>query len=266
MGYEVRDYTFESLLDGSAPDKNLHVTDYKIAELSDDQVISREKRERIIRRERQLEKKSPFRISDIVRKDRGINRQEEEDYQKRVAREVEKKVEQLKQNAYQEGYSAGEEKGYAEALEKATAEYDDRVNKLNDLVDSVVTYRKDLVDTQRLAIYRMVKSLCKWVVLREVRDDNDYLSRLLEKLVLELHSKSDLLIRVNESDFDNMPKALEILENKIGKLTNVRLEVDRDMVERGIVLESKNGIVDGSLDSQLKSIDKLFEGIGVMNE
>jgi len=42
-----------------------------------------------------------------------------------------------------------------------------------------------------------------------------------------------------------------------------RVEVDLDQEENGIVLESENTIVDGSLETQFKSIDRVFENVGL---
>ena len=50
---------------------------------------------------------------------------------------------------------------------------------------------------------------------------------------------------------------------KVGKLTNVRVEADLDMKENGIMLESENTIIDGSLKAQFESIDKLFLSVGL---
>lgn len=264
--YDVTEYSFSSLVDDNPPVLNSNVTEYKIREFSKNDVVSKKKMDRIIRKERNLEKKSLFKIADIVRKDRGLEQQEEEDFEKRVEAAVTIKIAKIKDDAYQDGYKTGEERGHAEALEKATIEYEDRVNRLNEMIDAVVAYKQDLLDKQRDTIYRMVRSLCKWVLLKEIKEDGDYLNRLLEKLILELHSKSDLLIKVDEASFENMPRALEIVQKKLGDFPNVRLEIERGLGQIGIILESSNGIIDGTLDAQLKSIDRLFVDIGVSDD
>ena len=60
-----------------------------------------------------------------------------------------------------------------------------------------------------------------------------------------------------------MPEIIKIVERKVGKLTNVRVEVDLDMSENGIIIESENTIIDGSLDAQMASLDKLFTTVGI---
>ena len=107
----------------------------------------------------------------------------------------------------------------------------------------------------------MVQNLTKWIVLKEV-DEKYYLSRLLEKLIYEINSKANLVIRVNESSFGHMPEVIKILERKLGVLANIRIEVDPELEGHGIILESENAVVDGSLEAQMKSLDKLFANVG----
>ncbi|MGB0454587.1 MAG: hypothetical protein ACPGJV_12840, partial [Bacteriovoracaceae bacterium] len=52
-------------------------------------------------------------------------------------------------------------------------------------------------------------------------------------------------------------------EAKLGKFTNTRVEVDYDIKDQGMVIESANGIVNGSLKQQFKNLDKLFESVGI---
>ena len=54
-----------------------------------------------------------------------------------------------------------------------------------------------------------------------------------------------------------------ITEKIVGPLTNVRVEVAASMSDNGIIIESENGIIDGSIDAQFESLDKLFEKVGV---
>ena len=45
-------------------------------------------------------------------------------------------------------------------------------------------------------------------------------------------------------------------------LTRSRM-VNKSALGKGIILESENGIIDGTLEAQFISIDKLFEAVGV---
>jgi flagellar assembly protein FliH len=218
--------------------------------------------EEIIRLEREHESRSSFNIDDRVRQYRGLRAQEEADYEKRVSEEVERRVELMKQQSYDDGFKKGQEDGFKQAHEEAAKKYEEEVQFFHDQLEQAVGQLQEIYDENKVEAYTMVKNLTKWVVLKEI-DQEGYLERLLEKLILEIKTKKDLVIRVNKSAFEAMPEIIEKVENKVGKLTNVRVEIELDLDNKGIILESENGIIDGSIDAQFASIDKLFESVGV---
>ena len=63
-----------------------------------------------------------------------------------------------------------------------------------------------------------------------------------------------------------MPEVLDHLHEKLGELENVRVEVDYDIEGPGIILESQNGIINGTLKEQFNSLDKLFKTVGLEND
>ena len=69
------------------------------------------------------------------------------------------------------------------------------------------------------------------------------------------------MIRINQNQFEGMPEVFDSIKNKFGELTNVRLEVDYDIDDKGIVVESENGIIDGTLKQQFENLNKLFESM-----
>ena len=102
------------------------------------------------------------------------------------------------------------------------------------------------------------------MTLKELSSDEEYIERLLERLIQEIETKDNLLIQVNKTKFDAMPEVLERVEERIGALKNVRVEIDYDIEnENGIIIESANGIINGSMEQQLRSLDKLFTSIGL---
>ncbi len=215
-----------------------------------------------IRAERDNEAATAFSIDNMVKEHRGLNRQAAEDYEQAVAAEVAKRVEALKEQAYDEGFqkglAEGEEKAYGEATTKFEAEIDNCAEKIARLQEDAA----DILAKSKDDAYRMVRNLTKWVILKEV-DEKYYLARLLEKLIHEINSKTNLVLHVNQESFGYIPEIIKIVERKVGKLTNVRVEADLDMKENGIMLESENTIIDGSLKAQFESIDKLFLSVGL---
>lgn len=222
--------------------------------------------EQIIRQERKTAREKSFEINPVVFKHRGLKDQEDQEREDRIAEEVERRLAEAYQQALEEGKAEGIELGRQEVYQEARALTEEKLETLTEMINQVLSTQQDILQAQKKEIYYMIRNLTKWVILRELKDDGAYLERLLEKLIIELQSRNNLLVQVNKSDFSRMPEILETVQERLGTLNNVRLEVDFDITPNGISIESENGIISGTMDTQFKNLDKLFESVGLYEQ
>ncbi len=97
-------------------------------------------------------------------------------------------------------------------------------------------------------------------MLKEI-NEKMYLENLLEKLILELNSRKNIIVKVGQNNFAHMPEIIKTVEAKLGQLSNVRVEIVPELNEPGIILECENGLIDGSLQGVFLNIDKIFEQV-----
>lgn len=262
--YEVKEYQFQGFVENDGK-----IEDFSFLDLSEvnGQVIKQkdEKHERIIRQEREHAKTTSFKISDEVKQYRGISRQEESDFEQRVEQEVQRRLELAVEEARNAGRESGLNEGKELAYNEASAIVNEKIIELASIIEELQSQTQNILEKNKEDMYKMIRSMVKWVVFKEVGDDS-YLPSLLEKLIHELNQKNNLIIRVNPDSINVMPSVLEQVQAKLGELKNVRVEIDRDMESKGIVLEGENGIIDGSLESQIASINAVFESAGLLDE
>lgn len=257
---EVQEYEFQSFSDNFDDGE---VKSFNFNELDINTPIIREAHQKSIKLERTQSEVNGFDISPIVRQHRGIKKQEDVEREEAVENEVRKRVSKMEENAYKKGYEEGIEKGRQDIYEQTRAQTEEKMIILNEMINDVLSTKEEILKSQKHQLYTMLKNLSKWIVLRELKDDGKYIERLLEKLIVEAGVKSNLLIQVDQKHFEMMPDVLETIQDNLGKLTNVRVESDFDIQGTGIVLETSNGIINGSLYEQFKSLDKIFESVGV---
>lgn len=260
--FDIKEYSFGQLVPTEDGLQLEGIQDYELKSLDEIADFKQSISADVLRTEREYEAATGFQIAPEVREQRGLKQQEEEDYENRIEAEVQRRLQEVKQQAFEQGFNEGLEKGHAEAYAESAAKYDEIVAQFAQQIDSLNTQIRDIYTQSQEEAYLMVKNLTKWVILKEV-DEKYYLVRLLQKLIHEINTKSNLVVRVNEEAFGYMPEVIKIVEREIGKLTNVRVEVDLDQNNNGIILESENTIVDGSLETQFNSIDKIFENVGI---
>lgn len=206
-------------------------------------------------------KEKEFKISPIVSHYRGLKEHQQRNREKRIEGEVNNKVREIGKRAYEKGYTRGLEKGREESLRKMEEVSKEKIAALEKMVEEVSMAKAEIITYQKRDIYKLIKSLTKWVILKELKNDGEYVQRLLEKILLEFQSRNNLLLKVNQKDFEKMPEVLELVQENVGTLKNVRVEVNYSSDLPGISVESKDGIIDGSLKQQFKNLNKLFESI-----
>lgn len=213
-----------------------------------------------IRSERAFAAKNNFKIDDIVSKSRGLSRQEQNDLEKRIQEEVQRRLE----TAYQEAYAEGLEKGLEEGREAAFAEYQNslehKADEFTKVIEQVQGQSENILEKHRSEVYEFIKRFTKWIILKEI-NEKVYLEGLLEKLILELNARKNLIIKVGRANFSQMPEVIKAVEARLGSLSNVRVEIVPEINHPGIILEAENGLIDGSLEGVFQNIDKIFEQV-----
>ena len=213
-----------------------------------------------IRNERGYEKKNNFKIDGIVREYRGLTNQEQTDLEQKIQAEVTRRLEA----AYQEAYKEGLEKGREEGKEAAQAEYQEilgqKIEEFGHIVTQFQGNSDKVLEKNRAEVYEFIKRFTKWIVLKEI-NEKVYLEGLLEKLILELNARKNLIIKVGRANFAQMPEVIQAVETKLGQLSNTRVEIVPEINHPGIILESENGLIDGSMEGIFQNIDKIFEQV-----
>jgi flagellar assembly protein FliH len=213
-----------------------------------------------IRSERTSEQKNNFKIDDIVREYRGLSRQDQSDLEKRIQEEVQKRLEQAYKEAFAEGLAQGKEQGAKEAFVQYEHSLSNKIEDIASVLESVQIQANGMLENNKKEVYEFIKRFSKWIVLKEI-DSKNYLSDLLEKLILELNNRRNLIVKVGKANFEDMPAVIEAVESRLGKLSNVRVEIVPEIIHPGIILEGENGLIDGSLEGVFQNIDKIFEQI-----
>lgn len=216
--------------------------------------------EETIRTERGYAKQNNFKIDDIVRDCRGLSRQEQNDLEERIQSEVKKRLEAAFEEAYREGLEKGREEGREIAMNEHQAALAQKVEKFEDVITSIQGQSDKILESNRQEVYEFIKRFTKWIILKEI-DEKVYLESLLEKLILELNVRKNLIVKVGRANFEQMPGVIHTVESKLGQLVNVRVEIVPEIQYPGIILESENGLIDGSLEGVFSNIDKIFEQV-----
>ncbi len=256
----VVDYQFQSFTDSDLEQGEVKLFEFKPL-LSGAETIEKSEFQKIIKLEREQASHTQFKINPITEKFRGLKDQEEREYEDRVSEEVKRRVAEIQDEAFKAGFDEGVNQGRDEIYNQMRSSVDQKLEDVSSMVTEVLKSYEEIMQNQKHEMYVLLRNLSKWIVLRELNEDGKYIERLLERLLLEIQARNNLLIQVNSNDFEKMPEVLAHIQSRLGEMKNVRVEIDTNVKSRGIIIESENGIINASLEEQFKSLDKLFEDV-----
>lgn len=258
----VEEYKFKSFTEAEAEVETDKVTLFEFKPLlTSTQIVAKQEHQKAIKEERTHAKHTQFKINPVVEKHRGLKDQEEKEYQDTVNREVARRISEIQDEAFKSGFDEGVNQGREEIFNEMRSVVDQRLGNFTQMITEVLKTQDDILNQQKKEIYLLLNNLTKWIVLRELKEDGKYLERLLEKLLLEIQARGNLLIQVNSKDFGEMPEILTHIQSRLGELKNVRVEVDSAIITSGIIVESDNGIINACMEEQFKNLDKLFADV-----
>jgi flagellar assembly protein FliH len=257
---EVTEYEFHSFNEVSEDSGAVKLFEFK-ALLTDSQTIDKNEFQKLIKNERAVAKSVNFKVNPFVEQHRGFKEQENREYEDRVEIEVKRRLSEIQDEAFKAGFEEGTNQGREEVFVQMRSSVDQKLENFSEMITTVLKTQEEILSNQKMEMYQLLKNLAKWIVLRELKDDGKYIERLLERLLVEMQVRSNLLIQVNSGDFSQMPEVLEHVQGRLGEMKNIRIEIDASVSSQGIVIESENGIINATMEERFKSLDKLFEDV-----
>lgn len=257
---DIKTFQFNDLQGESINSAGSSFKPFAFDELSGESVNSQSASEDDIRTERTHERKSNFKIDSAVREMRGISRQEKSDFEARVEDEVQRRLATLQEKAFQQGLEQGKIDGKDQAYQEHQIELNKQLETFSVVLTELSQQKTAVLEQERHNIYEFIKRFTKWIVLKEI-DEKVYLEKLLEKLILELNAKKNLIIKVGQNNFKDMPDIITAVEARLGTLQNTRIEIVPEIIYPGIIIEADNGLIDGSLEGVFGNIDHIFEQV-----
>ncbi len=257
---EVEEYKFNNFTEVDASASEVRNFEFKPL-LTNAQALEKSEFQKVIRQEREHARHSNFKVNPIVEKFRGLKDQEDREFLEIIEREVAKKVSEIHDDAFKNGFEEGVNQGREEIFNEMRNAVDQKLDNFSEMINEVLKAQENLLQNQKKEVYILLKNLSKWIITRELKEDGAYVERLLERLLLEMQARQNLLIQVSQNDFAAMPEILTHIQARLGELKNVRVEIDSDIKSKGMVIQSDNGIINATMEEQFKSLDKLFEDV-----
>ncbi len=163
---------------------------------------------------------------------------------------AQEEAENIKRSAYEEGYRIG--------LEKASED----LQKLRDNMKNFMNATQEVFEYIAPDILEISVSIAKKIIKKEVESDPQILvNTIVDVLKTVTKSEPKVSIRVRPQSVNFIKDTLPNVTYEYGIDSKINIISDPSIEEGGCVLQTNNGIVDASIDTQLEIIKKALEGI-----
>lgn len=201
-----------------------------------------------------------FELHPSVKKVLEIERDENSRIEKKVNEKLDvlkaSAIEEAKKLGFQEGFEAGKKEGFLKFQEESR----ENVDRIAQLVDQFEGQKSEIFKAHERFLLEMVVQVAKRVVLRELQTDGEYLARVTRDIIEKLGTRENIRVWLNGDDIGCLQALRESLTQKFGELRNLQIAVHPEVSRGGCIVETDFGVVDATIESQIRSIEEAVVG------
>ena len=157
---------------------------------------------------------------------------------------------QIKQNAYQEGYSAG--------IQQAAQD----LGAFHNVLGAFMNAEERVFDEIAPKILEISMEIAQKVIKTEVKTDPQIVLNTITDILKTL-SKNEpkIVIKINPIQIQYIKDTLPEKINLLGMETNLSVYPDENIMEGGCIVQTNNGLVNASIEAQLEIVQAAIRSI-----
>ncbi len=203
--------------------------------------------------------KEHFEIDPRIAESIGLTEAKNKEQKKQFDTEVMRYVQKIKDGAYEEAYKKGLEQGVHDAKEKAynesLSEIQNKVKNLIEMSDSLVNSRQKMFELNEQEIIQFCYYMAEKIVYRELKKDPTLITDAIKSITAH---QENFVIKLSPTDYIFIQPHLDELAAELN-LEKLKIEKDEALSSGDIVVDSEQGIVDGTLKTRLSKLKSLLD-------
>lgn len=186
------------------------------------------------------------------------------DKAKDIIIDAEKRAQSIKEEAYEAGYLDGQAKGYEQGYHKATKKVDKTLSlelkKIEEMRLAMYEERASILRQSERDLIELALAIAEKIINIELQNDDAYI-KLIEKVVKSVKGRKTIQLHVSSEDFDRVSNNIEYLISSVEGLEDIDVVEDRYLTKNSCIVDGGIGVIDGSVDTQLKQIEEAFRSV-----
>ncbi len=179
--------------------------------------------------------------------------------------EANRQVEQLKQQAhddgYQKGYQQGIEQGKQSGLEEMQSLLDNAVEKTQHMLTLGEKEAKEMILAAERQIVEIALAVAGKVLACQIEENPMTVLPIVKNALEKVKDQEQIVIRVSSNDFDIVLQAKQEFQNMVGCEQALTIVADRTITAGSCVIDTSYGLVDAKIDTQFDALRKALQGV-----
>ncbi len=205
--------------------------------------------------------KDSFELNPEISHFIGLTDAKNKEDKRRFDAEVLKYVQKIKDAAFQEAYDQGLQKGIEEskkeAFNQAKQEIGMRLRSFTELCEKINRMTKTVFEQNEKDIVDLCYLLAEKVVLRTIQREPGIVFNAFKEV---LKNQAATQIQISEEDFRYFEENKAQIELDFD-LSQINVEVNRDLQAGDVLFFNDLGILDGTLNSRLEMLRQIVAGV-----
>lgn len=201
---------------------------------------------------------SEFRMSDASRTQTGVDEIEKATEEKRLEALVLEKLKEIEEPAYKAAYELGLDEGRAEALRKASAELEDKLEQVSVMLQSLENLKSELVAQNETHLVQLLLHLSSKIAMDHLETNRESIINVIKSAVQLAQDEERILLRLNPEQIEFIESLKKHSNREFDFLKKLTLEADPQVSVGGCIIETNYGQVDARTEER---IGKLWETV-----
>ena len=190
--------------------------------------------------------------TDRIHQKTVAENQAAEQQRKQLLSETEAKVQQIKDEAYKEGFEAGRMQGIQQRYDE-TEPLTQQINKILEQLDSL---RKVVRFQAEEELVQLALQISKNIVAEEIKLNQDVIKNIVQVALHETEVQGKIYLYLHPDDYEFLIKSKAELELYLSEEQNLVIRQNPEMQVGSITVESDEDIISRSIEKQFNLIEE----------
>lgn len=197
---------------------------------------------------------SDFVLSDVLRQTTGVDEIEKQSEESRIEQKVLERIALIQKQAYDEGFRLGKDEGFAAALEKRNTEINRGLLELNEVLNSIVSLKPDLISNNEAHIMNLIYQIAEKLAYDHIEQKPEVVLEVIRRAINTAQAEEEVTVLVAPEQVEFLANYKNSENEKYEFLENITLQASDQIQPGGCIVETNYGAIDARTEERFKKV------------